>query len=149
MSASLPLRDVHLPPPPALWPPAPGWWLLAAVLLLLAAIPLWRAWRRRRRRAAWARVFQQELGTAGDELGRLTIAVTLLRRALRERQPDSAQLRDAAWLQAVDPTGQLSPAQQALLGDGVYRRQVDATQVQGLLSWIQRRFVDLLQERRP
>ncbi len=148
MSASLPLRDVHLPDAPSLWPPAPGWWLVLAVVLVLLCIPLLRIWRRRRRRAHWRAVFDAELTTAGhaDPRARLTVLVALLRRAARRHAPGQEQLQGDAWLQWLDPATQLDAARRGLLRDGAYRPQVDPEALRSLESWARTRFVDLLQE---
>jgi hypothetical protein len=48
--ASLPLRDIHLPPPVGWWPPAPGWWLLAALMVGAVLLTVYLIVRRRRSR---------------------------------------------------------------------------------------------------
>ncbi|MGE0485902.1 MAG: DUF4381 family protein [Gammaproteobacteria bacterium] len=67
--ASLPLRDIHLPPPVPWWPPAPGWWWLATTLLVAGIATLaWWWWRRRGRlaRAALAELALIEARYADD-----------------------------------------------------------------------------------
>lgn len=147
MSAALPLRDVHLPPAPGLWPPAPGWWLLAAGLLVLLAVPLWLQWRRRRRQRAWLRQFDADLQAAGDGPARLAALVILLRRAAREQRPGSEMLQGDAWLQMVDPKGELAPVQRTLLHEGAYQPRIDPGQLVALERWAARRYLGLLQER--
>ena len=148
MSASLPLRDVHLPDAPALWPPAPGWWVVLVILLLLLSIPLLRWWRRKRRRARWRAVFDGELASAGtdDPRARLTVMVALLRRAARKQSPGLEHLQGEAWLAWLDARAQLDEAQRTLLCDGPYRPQVEVGTLQSLEAWARTRFVDLLQE---
>ncbi|MGE8222114.1 MAG: DUF4381 family protein [Stenotrophomonas sp.] len=148
MSASLPLRDVQLPPSPAWWPPAPGWLMLIALVLLLLAIVAAVAWRRRRRRQQWMRVFDQEIAAVNGAPSELAAIASLLRRAARQARPGSEALRDDAWWQYVDPKDTLSLAQRNLLAEGAYRPSVDAAAVAGVRAWARARYLSLLQERR-
>lgn len=147
MSASLPLRDVHLPPSPPWWPPAPGWWLVAAAVLLLLAIPLLLRWRRKRRQAAWRTQFRRELDAAGTGPERLAALLALLRRAARQGHPGSELLRGQPWLHAIDPQGHLDANEQDLLLHGAWRRDVDARVLARLQTWAEQRFVELRQGR--
>ncbi|MDG6349460.1 DUF4381 family protein, partial [Luteimonas sp. 8-5] len=63
---ALVLRDIHVPPPPPWWPPAPGWWALGALLLVAVSILGWLAWRRRARRRALQRTFDDAMAAAPD-----------------------------------------------------------------------------------
>lgn len=115
--ASLPLRDIHLPPAPSWWPPAPGWWLVAALTLVL----LWVAarWLRRARAAArWRRRVRGELDALArrhaatpDPLALSAELSALLRRASRLVEPAAVALEGGAWLEFLDR--QLPPAQAA------------------------------------
>lgn len=107
-TASLPLRDIHLPEPVGWWPPAPGWWLLAGgLLLLLAAL----AWWRRRRRGSWRRAALEELDrleqvyrAQGDAVALARALSILLRRAALAAAPRSrvAGLTGSDWLRWLD-----------------------------------------------
>ena len=105
--ATLPLRDIHLPPVPGWWPPAPGWWGVAVVLLLLslAAFLLLRRQRRLRYRRAALRelsALEQTAGLADREL--LAGLSQLLRRAIVTAYPQDgcAGLSGKAWLEVLD-----------------------------------------------
>ncbi|WP_051689691.1 DUF4381 domain-containing protein [Pelobacter seleniigenes] len=105
--ATLPLRDIHLPPAPGWWPPAPGWWgvALLLVLLILVAVLLLRRYRRLRYRRAALReltALEQTGGLADREL--LAGLSQLLRRAIVTAYPQDgcAGLSGKAWLQVLD-----------------------------------------------
>ena len=93
MSATLPLRDVHLPAAPGWWPPAPGWWLLVASILaaLLLLVMIWS--RRQRRCRQWQTLFDEGVAAAGTPAARIAAASELLRRAVRHCAPQSVHLQ--------------------------------------------------------
>lgn len=100
--ASLPLRDIHLPPAPAWWPPAPGWWILAALAVGLPLLVL--AWRHLQRRGALRRAALAECSALRQHLDdppRLAAEVSLLlRRVSLALDPgrQHAALTGEAWL---------------------------------------------------
>ncbi|WP_295572614.1 DUF4381 family protein [uncultured Stenotrophomonas sp.] len=148
MSATLPLRDVQLPPAPSWWPPAPGYLMIGGVVLLLILLLSLLWWKRRRRRQRWLQAFDQELATVTDATAELAAIAGLLRRAARQAQPGSESLRDAAWWQRVDPQGTLPDARRSLLAEGAYRPRVDAGDVAAVRSWARERYLAMLLERR-
>ncbi len=134
--ATLPLRDIHLPPPPAWWPPAPGWWLLAGVLLilLLLATWLWFRWRRHAPLRSALRELQQlrqavRSGAAPSILvARLSM---LLRRIALLRHPERrvACLSGGAWLRFLDEGLEGTPFSSGpgrALAEAPYRPQTEA-----------------------
>lgn len=143
--ASLPLRDIHLPPAPAWWPPAPGWWWLGAVVVLLLALVLARHWRRRRRRRALARMFDDAVARAPTAAARVGAMSELLRRAARRIDPAAATLAGEDWLRFLD-RGRRDPVFRngagALLGDGAFRNEVDAREVDALRAVARARFLE-------
>ncbi|KAF1691975.1 DUF4381 family protein [Pseudoxanthomonas koreensis] len=146
--ASLPLRDVHLPPSPPWWPPAPGWWWLAAALLLLACgwagWHLWRAACRRR----WLRWFDADTshGTLPEQLAAMSV---LLRRAARHRRPGSELLQGDEWLRFLDGArGQaFSAGAGSLLLDGGFRLQLDPSAFAAARAVARARFLELMEGR--
>ena len=105
--ATLPLRDIHLPPAPGWWPPAPGWWgvaLLLVLIILATALLLRRHRRLRYRRAALRELteLEQAVGLADREL--LAGLSQLLRRAVLAAYPQEAcaGLSGKAWLHLLD-----------------------------------------------
>ena len=150
--ATLPLRDVHLPPAPAWWPPAPGWWWLAAALALLALGLLgWRAWRARRRRR-WSQWFAREAGS-GPPAERVAAMSGLLRRAARRAQPGAEHLQGEAWLRFLDGrAGQaFSAGPGRIVLDGGFRRDLEADAVEAAAAPARARFLELMEQpvRRP
>ncbi|WP_286069681.1 DUF4381 family protein [Stenotrophomonas sp. 57] len=148
MSATLPLRDVQLPPAPSWWPPAPGYLMIGGVVLLVVLVLAVIGWQRRRRRQRWLQAFDQELATTTDATAELAVIAGLLRRAARQAQPGSESLRDAAWWQRVDPKGTLPDARRSLLAEGAYRPRVDASEVAAVRCWARERYLAMLLERR-
>lgn len=149
-AASLPLRDVQLPPPPTWWPPAPGWWLVfAAIVLVGAAIWAWQ-WRRRRARQRWLNLFDAQVAHAGSPVAEIAAIADLLRRAARHARPGAERLQGAEWLAFLDEKNSraFSEGDGALLLDGGYRPSADAEAVQRLRVLARRRYLSLLTERR-
>ncbi|UUS16265.1 DUF4381 family protein [Stenotrophomonas sp. CD2] len=87
MSASLPLRDVQLPPAPSWWPPAPGYLMIAGAVLLVLLVVAFFGWQRRRRRQRWLQLFDRELASTADAAAELAAIAGLLRRAARQARP--------------------------------------------------------------
>jgi hypothetical protein len=148
-AASLPLRDVHLPPPPSLWPPAPGWWwLLGGAALLVLALLAWTLWRRRRRQR-WSRWFLAQAGQDASPKAVATMSAAL-RRAARQCQPGAEHLEGTAWLEFLDGAkGEAfrhGPGR--LLLDGAFRPTLDAGQVAALRELAHARFLQLMEGRR-
>ncbi|KAB7630571.1 MULTISPECIES: DUF4381 domain-containing protein [Stenotrophomonas] len=148
-AASLPLRDVQLPPSPPWWPPAPGWWLVfGAIVLVVAGIWVWY-WRRRRARQRWLDLFDAQVAQAGSPVREVAAIAELLRRAARQYQPGAERLQGNAWLAFLDEKNSraFSEGDGALLLDGGYRPSVDAEAVQRLRVLARRRYLSLLTER--
>ena len=148
--ASLPLRDVQLPPSPPWWPPAPGWWLVFATLtLVVAAIWAWQ-WRRRRTRQRWLALFDAQVAQAGSPVAEIAAIADLLRRAARQHQPGAERLQGSEWLAFLNEKNSraFSDGDGALLLDGGYRPSADAEAVQRLRVLARRRYLSLLTERR-
>ncbi|WP_297832100.1 DUF4381 family protein, partial [Thermomonas sp.] len=102
MNAPLPLRDVAAGVPPSWWPPAPGWWMVAGGLLVVAvAIVLWR-WRRARRRAAFARIFDAALASAQTPTARLAAPAEQRRRAAPRLDPHPDRRQGEDLLRVID-----------------------------------------------
>lgn len=148
MADGLLLRDVKLPPAPSWWPPAPGWWLLAGVVLLaFAAWSVLRA-RRRRRREAAQRLFDDALARAASPAARLAVASELLRRASRRLRPDADRLDGDAWLAWLDsPRARFVDGPGRLLLDGAYRPAVPAAEAGLAIALARTRFVELMEAR--
>jgi hypothetical protein len=148
-AAQLVLRDVHVPASPPLWPLAPGWWLvIVGVLLIFGA---WLAWstQRKRRRAAWVRLFEHAL-TPGSPAERVAAMSELLRRAARRVEPQADRLQGDAWLRFLDGDKghAFSDGPGRLLLEGGYQREVDAVQLQAATAVARARFLELMAARR-
>lgn len=142
---ALVLRDIHQPPAPGWWPPAPGWWLLAALLLVVCAVLSWLAWRRRQRRRAIVRLFDQTIERADTPAAKIAAMSELLRRASRRIDPDADKLQGDAWLRFLD-RGMEAPIFAAGAGnalrDAGFRRDVSELEVAGLRELTRARFLD-------
>ncbi|GMU44254.1 MAG: hypothetical protein AMXMBFR25_22400 [Lysobacterales bacterium] len=144
------MRDIHLPPEPGWWPPAPGWWLLALLLAWVGCALVrrgLRAWRARQRRRALLAEFEVAAALA-EPRTRLAALSALLRRAACLRDPAAASLEGARWREYLQhrsaASGGITPADAALLADGLYRPMIDAQAVQGLLGPARRCYLALL-----
>ena len=141
---ALVLRDIHQPPAPGWWPPAPGWWLLAALVLMAAAWFGWRAWRRRQRRRALVRLFDDTVAQARAPAEQVAAMSELLRRAARTVDPRADTLLGDDWLRFLDegmPVPAFSAGAGTLLRDGGYRREVPAQALHALRAVARERFL--------
>ena len=145
MQPELLLRDIHRVPAPPWWPPAPGWWLLLAAAMIVAAVA-WIGWRRRRlRRIAIERLFDEAMADAADAPAQVAAMSALLRRAGRRHRADADTLDDDAWLAALDEGAKLPRFQSGigrLLIEGVYRRDIDAAELDVLRGLARARFLE-------
>lgn len=130
--ASLPLRDVHLPPSPEGWLSAMGggWAIAFAALILIALVALGLyLWRVRLREKAAGLMFDATVDAAADNAARVAAISELLRRAARRRDPAADRLSGEAWLHFLDAgrrgDARLADAGRTLL-EGGFRRDVDA-----------------------
>ena len=142
------LRDIHAAPPTPWWPPAPGWWLVfAAVALVLFALAF-LAQRRRARRRAIARVFDDALADAPTPAAQVAAMSELLRRAARLRDPEADRYVGDAWRAHLDANARhrlFDDDTGALLIDGAFRRDVDAHAVAALRDRARRRYLEWMQ----
>lgn len=141
---ALVLRDIHQPPAPPWWPPAPGWWLLAGLAAVLAGFLMLRALRRRARRRAIARMFDDAVGRASTPAAQVGAISELLRRAGRRAEPDADRLDGDAWLALLDgddPARPFSVGPARVVLDGAFRPAVDARDVDVLRPLARRRFL--------
>lgn len=146
--ATLVLRDIHQPPAPPWWPPAPGWWLVA--VLVIAAVAVWALlrWRRRRRVATHAAVFDAALAAAATPSEQVAAISELLRRAARQCDPSADRLHGEAWLaflEGEDATHPFTAGAGRLLLDGGYRPDVDRAQLSALRPLARARFLEMLE----
>ncbi len=139
------LRDIHQPPAPPLWPLAPGWWLVLAIVLVASVATLIWLRRRRQRRIAIERLFDDALDAASDAPSQVAAMSALLRRAARRHRADADVLDGDAWLEALDQDAKLPLFQSGigrLMLDGGYRKDIDPVDV-GVLRGIARtRFLE-------
>ncbi|RMG54171.1 MAG: DUF4381 domain-containing protein [Gammaproteobacteria bacterium] len=142
--ATLPLRDIHLPPPVSWWPPAPGWWIVAALLCAALVWGIWQ-WRRLRRRQRWLREALAELERLEeawkidhDDHALLAGTTALLRRVqLHLGRRHDATLNGTAWIESLARVAEPPERLRALLVEGVYRPQLslDAQEAEELVSF--------------
>ena len=142
---ALVLRDIHEVPAPPWWPPAPGWWIVGALMLLGLLVLAWLGWRRRRRRLAVERLFDNAVAEAATPAARIAAMSILLRRAARRRDPDAAILAGEDWLAFLATGGQAPLADDddsRLLLEGGFRRDADPAAVERLLPRVRARFLE-------
>lgn len=151
MQNDLVLRDIHLPPAPSWWPPAPGWWWLAAALAILALAGCWLTVRRRNRRVALARLFDDTVAAARTPSEQVARISELLRRAAIRRDPTAGQWQGDAWMQRLD-TDALSPSFDAnvarTLHEGGYRTDTTQAEADTLRTVARLRFMACMSGRR-
>ena len=138
------LRDIHQPPVPSWWPPAPGWWIVGVCVLLALAIAGWFAWRRRQRRRALARMFDDAVAHAATPAAKIAAMSELLRRAARRMDPQADKLLGDDWLRFLDRGLKLpvfAAGAGTALRDGGYRRDVSAGEVDALQQLTRARFL--------
>ena len=138
------LKDVHPGASPPWWPPAPGWWLLATGLLVASLALGWWLRRRRLRREAILRLFDQAVATAETPAGKVAAISELLRRAARRKDPAADKLDGEAWLRFLDagmPQPVFAQGAGALLRDGPFRPGVRAEDVEALGAVARLRYV--------
>ena len=142
---ALVLRDIHEVPAPPWWPPAPGWWIVGALLLLGLLVLAWLGWRRRRRRLAVERLFDNAVAEAATPAARIAAMSILLRRAARRRDPDAAILAGEDWLAFLATGGRAPLADDndaRLLLEGGFRRDADPAAVERLVPRVRARFLE-------
>lgn len=150
MNAPLPLRDVHAGNAPSFWPPAPGWWMLFALLLLVLAGFAWWRWRKRQRRAAILRVFDDAIDRAGTPSQQIAAMSDVLRRAARRHDPAADRLQGDAWLGFLDqglPQPVFLAGAGALLLEGGFRADTSAEQATALRALARDRYLRWMQAR--
>lgn len=139
------LRDIHQLPSPPFWPLAPGWWLaLAMVLLIGSAIAFWLR-RRRQKRLAVEKIFDDAMAEAVDAPAQVAAMSALLRRASRRHRSDADVLDGNTWLEALDEGAKLPLFQSEagrLMLDGGYRRDIDPADVEVLRRISRARFLE-------
>lgn len=145
------LRDIHLAPAPPWWPPAPGWWVVIALVVLVAAIAVGLAARRRARRRAIERLFDDTVARAGTAPERIAAMSELLRRASLRRDPAAATLQGDDWLRFLDHGAGVplfADDDARLLVEGGFRREVSEADVEALHPRARTRFLEWMGARR-
>ena len=139
------LRDIHLAPATPWWPPAPGWWLVFGAIALALAAWVFFLQRRRARRRAIARLFDDALAAAHTPAAQVAAMSELLRRAARRRDPAADRYVGDAWRAHLDHGAKqrlFDDDAGALLVDGAFRRDVDPAAVAALRERARRRYLE-------
>ncbi len=139
------LRDIHQPPAPPLWPLAPGWWWVLAILLAIGVATFVWLRRRRQRRIAIERLFDDAMDAAPDAPSQVAAMSALLRRAARRQRADADVLDGDDWLAALDAGAKLPLFQSGigrLMLDGGYRKDLDPADVDVLRGIARTRFLE-------
>lgn len=123
--------------------------VIAAVVVVAGTVAFF-AWRRRVRRQALERLFDDALSQAGTPSEQVAAMSGLLRRAARRRDPAADRLEGDAWLRFLDD-GLKQPVfaagAGAVLVDGAFRRDVTDTEIDGLRRVVRDRFLDWMTAR--
>ena len=144
MQNELVLRDIHMPAAPSWWPPAPGWWGVAILLLVACGLAAWLLQRRRRRRDAIVRLFDEAIGNAPTPAAKVAQISELLRRAAIRRDPAAGQLQGEEWLRFLDagsPSPMFAAGVGRTLGEGGYRADTTQAEVDALQRVARDRFL--------
>jgi len=142
------LRDIHAAPATPWWPPAPGWWIVFAVLVAGIAIVVSIAHRRRARRRALARTFDDTVAAAPTPAAQIAAMSELLRRAARLRDPAADRYEGHRWRAHLDAGAKnalFDDDAGLLLVEGAFRPDVDAQAVANLRERARRRFLEWMQ----
>ena len=114
---------------------------LALVAVLLAVF----AWRRRRKRRALSKLFDDAVSQDASPAEQVAAMSELLRRAARRKDPHADRLQGDDWLRFLDD-GLKQPVFSAGAGnvllEGAYRRDVSAIEIDGLRSAVRNRFLE-------
>jgi hypothetical protein len=118
--------------------------MLFAVLLL--AFAAWAWWRRRKklRRAAIARLFDDAVSAVETPAEKIAAMSEQLRRASRRIDANADRLEGEEWLRFLDrglPQPVFAAGAGALLRDGVFRPDIGETEVEGLHAIARDRFL--------
>jgi len=143
--ADLVLRDVHAAPATPWWPPAPGWWLVFALCVVCATVLLVIAHRRRVRRRTIERLFDAAIARAETPTAQVAAMSELLRRAARRKDPDADRYQGERWRAHLDAGARqalFDGDAGALLLEGAFRRDVDASAVADLRTRARRRYLE-------
>ncbi len=145
MTPDLVLRDVHAAPATPWWPLAPGWWLVLAALVAMLLTLAFIAHRKRARRRAIARVFDDMLDRATTPPAQVAAISELLRRAARRRNPDADRYEGDRWRAHLDHDAR-EPLFRGQAGtvllEGAFRRDVDPAAVEDLRGRARRRYLE-------
>lgn len=103
------LHDISQPAEPSWWPLAPGWWgLIALAVAVLLGCFLFRLWWRKTALKRAAAKHMHAVTEASQELDDhrfLQALAETLRRAAKQRYPETVGLADSAWAEHLNHTG--------------------------------------------
>lgn len=162
-TASLQLRDLHLPEPISAWPPAPGWWLtgILGLLLLLAAVyggwRLWNGWYplQKSRRDSGQRLQDAQVEWRQHQnSNQLINGINLeLKRFCQLWYPHALNLHGQAWVDFLQQHSRISAEQLQPLASGGYARpdaNLDGERLTAAaLQWLQQQNGRQIRRLRP
>lgn len=141
-------NEVHEGIAPGWWPPAPGWWFVLAAIVAIVGFFAWRVARKRRRRTAILRLFDQAVADAGTPSQQVAAMSGLLRRAARRKDAKADTLEGEDWLRFLDtglPQPMFSAGAGTLLRDGGFRNDVTAHEADALRAIARQRYLHWMQ----